>query len=157
MKLGADITGLAGLVEELGALADEGSDLREIKQESVSAFANVERAWFESEGDRGWQPLTRGYAQRKERRYGVKGLLRASDALYRALTDPNSIGLHDSHDEIVFEVTGQTGQIGFYHQVGTRYMPARPPLAPEEKFDKLAEILTEHLEAISRKHNLPMS
>jgi hypothetical protein len=50
----------------------------------------------------------------------------------------------------VFEVVGEAGRVGRFHQYGTRLMPARPPLAPAERFDRIADLLDRQIVAVGR-------
>jgi hypothetical protein len=88
-------------------------------------FYRQETAWFASEP---WTPLSPEYAERKRKEFGSKPLLRATDALFKSLTQEGAEGnIHQVND-----LGAQFGSNDFkakLHSTGTSRMPAREPLA----------------------------
>jgi len=99
-------------------------------------FYREETAWFASEP---WKPLSSAYAEQKRKRFGNKPLLRATDALFKSLTQEGSAGsIHRISD-----LGAQLGSSDFKARLlaaGTSRMPARDPLAePEvERYETIA-------------------
>jgi len=78
--------------------------------------------------DAPWEPLSPRYAEQKQKEFGGKPLLRATDDLFKSLTQQGAPGnIHDIRP--LGAVFGSSDfKVGF-HQSGTAIMPARPPLA----------------------------
>jgi phage gpG-like protein len=73
-----------------------------------------------------WAALSDEYAERKLQLFGAKPTLRATDALFRSLTEPDA-------PDSVYRIKEQSAEFGssnpvaLLHQSGTSRMPARPP------------------------------
>jgi phage gpG-like protein len=95
-----------------------------------------------------WAPLSPAYEKAKRKKYGSKPLLRASDALFKSLTQQGAAGnVHRISDrEAEF---GSSDPKAVFHEFGTGRMPARPPLA-EPDIDQYETIAGKYLEEIMR-------
>lgn len=86
-----------------------------------------------------WKPLSPAYAPQKARRFPGKGMLRATDTLFKSLTEQGAAGnvSRINNQEAEF---GSNIDYGLFHQFGTSRMPARPPLAEPEidRYDTIA-------------------
>lgn len=93
-------------------------------------FREIEREQFFTSGHGKWAPLTRPYEAWKEREFPFSPLMRATDALYRSLTQ-------DGADGAVYEATDTSLTLGssvtskkgrpypVYHQEGAGRNPER--------------------------------
>lgn len=116
------------------------SVLRPMYETFAEEFYKEEEELFATEP---WEPLSDAYAISKAEQFGGKPLLRATDALYKSLTQPNapgSIYIVDDTDAVF----GSSDPKAILHQTGTRNMPARPPRA-EPKMDTYRTLAGEYL------------
>lgn len=93
-----------------------------------------------------WTPLSPAYAERKRKEFGNKPILRATDVLFKSLTQQGVAGnIHRVED-----MTAEFGSNDFkamFHQSGTSRMPARPPLAAPDvdRYESLASVYLEEM------------
>lgn len=123
---------LSGLVRIDNAL----SSLRPLFELFGKEFYLQETAWFASEP---WVGLSLAYAARKQREFGGKPILRATDVLFKSLTEQGAAGnIHQ-----VSDLSAEFGTSDFkasLHRTGTSRMPARDPFAPLDisKYEAIA-------------------
>mgnify|MGYP003136546215 FL=1 len=91
---------------------------------------------FKSEGAatgnrRKWAPLSPAYAIQKAREFPGRPILVRTGALRSALTGGSGSRVRKTKKTLTVGAKGEQARIGTYHQLGTAYMPARPPI----KFD----------------------
>lgn len=97
---------------------------------------------FESEGSatgdrRAWVPLSPRYAARKAREFPGRPILVRTAALRSALTSGGSGSrVRKSRRSLEVGARGEQARIGEYHQTGTAYMPARPPVKYDPRIVK---------------------
>lgn len=135
------ISALKGLLERL-------RDLRPAWRQIVVYMRRATLLHFASEGGRGgaqWAPLTPRYAAQKEKVFPGQPIMRASDQLFRSLTDQTA----DSVVEIEAQALtyGTSLPYGRYHQRGEGYNPQRKILVvTQEDRRQLKKIVRAHLE-----------
>lgn len=80
-----------------------------------------------------WKPLTPAYAKRKRAQYGDKPILRATDRLWRSLTQKAS-------DGNVHRISDDSAEFGSAVPYGVFHHESRPPLAEpdEERYATIA-------------------
>lgn len=90
-----------------------------------------------------WAPLSPAYAARKQRLFGSKPILRATDALFDSLTKQGATGnIHRiSAKEAEF---GSSDFKAMLHHVGAGRLPVRSPLA-EPNVEEYATIAGEYM------------
>lgn len=130
--------GLMNLERELGLLRPLWEDFgREFYRQETTHFANEP-----------WAPLSPAYAERKREIFGDKPILRATDVLFKSLTQEGAEGnIHRVND-----LNAEFGSNDFkamLHFTGTSRMPARDPLA-EPDVDRYVTIAGGHLEQVIR-------
>lgn len=132
-----EIAGEARLSIAISRMTRAVDDLRPFGPAFKSAFEEVERQQFGSTGAAGrsgaWAQLTEPYATRKRAKWGSKPILRASDALMKALTGQGGNTLLISEPHLLG--LGTTLGYGIYHQTGTARMVARQPISIGPKQD----------------------
>lgn len=74
-----------------------------------------------------WTPLSESYAEQKAREFGDKPTMRATDVLYKSLTEEGAPGNVNRVDEDSAEF-GSSNPLAKIHQAGTDVLPARPVL-----------------------------
>lgn len=127
MNIKFTVEGVELLNRSFGRVNTRLSDLRPIWNNVQREFWKIENEQFASQGAKGaggaWKPLTRPYAIQKAKRYGVKTILRASDALYHSLTGEtgDTILLKDKQE---FGI-GTSLPYAPYHQRGGGRLPKR--------------------------------
>ena len=122
---------LAGLDRVLSGLAridNALSSLRPLFELFGKEFYSQEVAWFASEP---WVGLTPAYAARKQQRFGSKPLLRATDALFKSLTEQGAAGNIHHVSDLAAEFGTSDFKAGL-HRTGTSRMPVRDPFAPPD-------------------------
>lgn len=136
MDVRSEISNLAQVNAQLVQLAASVESLRPLWERFGEEFYAQEVALFNAAP---WAPLSESYAREKQKRFGSKSLLRATDVLFRSLTEQGAEGnIHQIRD-----LGAEFGSSDFkaaLHQSGTSVMPARPPLAdPDvEKYETIA-------------------
>lgn len=86
-----------------------------------------------------WKPLSAAYAKRKQEKFGDKPILRATDTLYRSLTEKGAAGN-------IHRVTDSEADYGSVVPYGVFHVDTRNPMAEpdEERYGTLAgEYVTE--------------
>ena len=122
---------VVGLDQVLGGLAriDSAlSSLRPFFELLGKEFYSQETTWFASEP---WVGLTPAYAARKQQQFGSKPLLRATDALFKSLTEQGTAGNIHHVSDLAAEFGTSDFKAGL-HRTGTSRMPARDPFAPPD-------------------------
>lgn len=110
--------------------------LRPLWERFGKEFYRQETAWFASEP---WTPLSPAYAEQKRKQFGSKPLLRATDALFKSLTQEGAEGnIHEVSD--LGAKFGSNDFKAMFHRTGTSRMPKRDPLAePDvERYETIA-------------------
>lgn len=117
--------------------------LRPLWERFGGEFYRQETVWFASEP---WTPLSPAYAEQKQKKFGNKPLLRATDALFKSLTQEGAEGnVHQVND-----LGAKFGSSDFkarLHSTGTSRMPAREPLA-EPQIDRYETIAGQYIAEI---------
>lgn len=134
-----DITNLRQVDAKLARLDSEIQVLRPLWERFGKEFYAEEAALFEREP---WVPLSPTYAEQKRETFGDKPILRATDALFRSLTQQGATGNVHRVDDMQAEF-GTSDFKAILHQFGTSRMPARPPLA-EPDIDRYETIAGEY-------------
>lgn len=123
--------------------------LRSLWERFGEEFYTQETSLFNSQP---WAPLSPAYAERKRQTVGDKPILRATDALYKSLTQQGATGnIHRVND-----LDAEFGSDDFkaiLHFTGTSKMPARDPLA-EPDVDRYLTIAGEHLDQMVKNARL---
>jgi len=137
IKLTIALPGLQPLSVALSRLRTDISDWTTFWTQRFAPFfyQNVLQDFVLEGGQSGesWAPLSPGYAAWKQRVAPGAGLLVRTGLLKSSLTRPDG-------PESVYRVTPTSLEIGtsvsyaMYHQMGTRRMPARPPMRVNEAF-----------------------
>lgn len=129
--------GLEGLPELLAQFAGVEAGMLDLRQLGAwkgvaSEFRKVERELFASEGASGrsgkWKALKPKYAAQKRKRWGDKGILQASGAMFRSLTSEG--GDHVFRESAQEMVIGTRDAKAGYHYRGNRNLPQRKPIDP---------------------------
>lgn len=138
--LSVALTGLERVDAGLGQIGDRVDDLRPLFELYGEEFYRQETEWFDAEP---WVPLSPAYAVQKQKIYGDKPLLRATDVLFKSFTERGAAGnIHRvSATEAEF---GSSDFKAIFHQLGTARMPARPPRA-EPEVGKYQDIAVEYM------------
>lgn len=129
-QVNAGLSTIGGELENLKPLWELLGD--EVRAEETQLFAEAP-----------WTPLSETYAQQKAREFGSKPTLRATDVLYKSLTQENAA-------YNVNRITDEGAEFGSsyflakIHQAGTDTMPARQVIV-EIPEDKAATLAGEHL------------
>lgn len=135
-----DWTGLDRFFAGLMRIDRELASLRPLWELCGREFYSQEIAWFASEP---WVGLSAGYAKRKQEQFGSKPLLRATDVLFKSLTQQGAGGnIHQVDDLGAMFGTGDFKAP--FHHTGTSRMPARDPFAPPD-IDRYETIAGEYL------------
>jgi hypothetical protein len=109
------------------------SDLRPVWNIWEEDIRQMSTQQFFSEGSRGsggWAPLKDSTVEYKASHGLRPEILRATDALFEAMTSPSSpdIMVMKESDEMLWRVVGEPGDYGPYHMSGTSKMAQRRPL-----------------------------
>jgi len=119
---------------------DEVKDFgRHVFPRLVPVFEAAEGRQFEGQGQGPfaghWAALSEQYAKWKAKKYPGKPLLRRTDSLFEALTSSTSplASREWSASEFAFGTVGL--EYADHHQVGTEFMPARPPFDFDTEFE----------------------
>jgi phage gpG-like protein len=119
-----EVDGEAQVSLAIGRMIRAVDDMRPFAPAFQSAFRNVELQQFAGAGvgpGGKWAALSEPYATRKRARWGNKPILRASDALYAALTGDSSLMVAEPR----LLVFGTATDYGMYHQRGGGSLPRR--------------------------------
>lgn len=126
-----EIVGLDRALSGFGQLDEKLTKLKPLMQRFAKEFYSEEKSLFDAAP---WKPLSPAYAERKRKKYGDKPILRATDRLWRSLTEEGTEGnIHRIRDDGAD--LGSGVPYGIFHQY------SRPPIAePDEgKYTSLAE------------------
>lgn len=97
-----------------------------------------------------WPPLAPSTIRQKQARgFGDKGILRATDTLFRSLIEKGASG----SVERIFDLSAEFGtsdEKAAFHQFGTSRMPARPPMI-EPDVNKYTGLASDHFREIIEK------
>lgn len=111
-------------------------------EEIAQGLSAAEQAWFTSEGEGSWQPLSLEYAERKASEWPGQPILVASGELRDWLTNPAK-AMRISSPETMQWINDRSTPDGRWnlaelHRDGTDKMPARDPVVSREKLDAIA-------------------
>lgn len=124
IPVNAQYVGLDRLNKGLSVISAGVSDLRPFFEVVGDEERAAETRLF---AEAPWTPLSESYAEQKAKEFGRKPLLRASDALYKSLTEENAPGNVNRVSETSAEF-GSSNVLAKIHQAGTDTLPARPIL-----------------------------
>lgn len=149
------IQGTDRLLNSLERLDLSFKDFRPLFNEASRLVYEFEKDAFASEGSTSkvgrWKPLTRAYAQWKEKKAPGKPILELTGTLKRSLTRPNARGSvrRVTEDELTI---GTSIPYGIFHQTGTRKMVARPPFAQTKQQERqIVKILRDGIAAFVKR------
>lgn len=146
IEWGIEIVNLPQVDAKLAALDREIGTLKPLWERFGKEFYSQEVSLFEAQP---WAPLSPAYAAKKREQFGDKGILRATDALFRSLTEQGATGNIHRVNDLDAEF-GSNDPKAMFHFTGTSRMPSRDPLA-EPDVDKYETIAGEYLgEIVSR-------
>ena len=131
--------GLLNIERELGLL-------KPLWQQFGSEFYRQETDHFAVEP---WVALSPSYAEWKRQEFGDKPILRATDALFRSLTQEGAEGNVHRVNDLDAEF-GSSDFKAMLHFKGTAIMPARNPMA-DPNIDRYTTIAGEYLDGLVRK------
>jgi len=154
VKFSFEVDGKVEFKRSFNRFEKQIDDLRFVWDSVYRWFLERNREQFAKEGSTGesgaWQPLSRRYAEWKQKHFPFKKILRRTDRLYRSLIAKG--------DENVFNPQPQFVELGtvvpyaVFHQRGTKKMPARPLISWTEKDRvKLMKVIQKELVAAIRK------
>jgi Phage virion morphogenesis family len=139
LRFSFSVPGVESLTVDLSRFANEITDYRPFWS---GPFLDVWRPWmiqaFQTQGSStgpAWAPLSPRYAAWRERHgYGGQGILVRSGQLSSSLINPerSALGIFESAPSSLR--LGSRRQGALFHQLGTRRMPARPPIRPTPEF-----------------------
>lgn len=92
--------GVPEAVTDLRALAERGSDIRRVSEQVRSVYRRSNERRFD--GSAGWAGLAESTRERKTREGLDSRPMRATGALYRALTEPRASGQVDEREPTEF-------------------------------------------------------
>lgn len=141
-----DIINLPQVDTQFAALDRGIGTLKPLWERFGNEFYQQEVSLFDAQP---WTPLSPAYAAKKQEIYGDKPILRATDALFRSLTEQGATGNIHRINDLDAEF-GSNDPKAMFHSKGTSRMPARDPLA-EPDVDKYETIAGEYLEEIVSK------
>lgn len=142
----ADIVNLPQVDAKFGALDREIGTLKPLWERFGKEFYSQEVSLFDAQP---WTPLSPAYAARKRELYGDKPILRATDALFRSLTQQGATGNIHRVNDLDAEF-GSHDPKAMFHFTGTSRMPARNPLA-EPDVDRYETIAGQYLGEIVQR------
>jgi len=123
----------AGHVEHvLLGIRDRALDGTPVLAVILEDMRQLEAQLFETEGYGEWAPLAQSTLERKAEQGYPPKILQATEWLMDSLTGSAAAGGHVEHileDELIY---GTTVPYAVFHQMGTRFMPARPPVDVRE-------------------------
>lgn len=117
--------GTAKAVSDLAKLGERGSDIRRVSEKVRSVYRKAEERTFDQSGP-GWPPLADTTRDRKLREGLDPRPLRATGALYRALTAARAAGQIDIREPTEFRF-GTTLPYARFHDSGEG-VPQRKPI-----------------------------
>lgn len=135
-----EFSGMAQMQAGLGSIDSRLNSLRPLWERFGQEFYEEERQLFESEP---WTPLSPAYALRKQKIFGSKSILRATDALFNSLTKQGATGnIHRiTDDEAQF---GSSDFKAMLHHTGAGRLPRRSPFA-KPNAERYANIASEYM------------
>ena len=108
-------------------------DWRPLWPKLIKLFHNVESSQFSEEGSAGrsgaWPQLTPRYAAWKQKHWPGRKILQRTGTLRRSLATLNAPGSIEDASSSFCLVLGTFVPYAIYHQQGTKYMQARPPVS----------------------------
>jgi phage gpG-like protein len=123
-----EIEGVPEIKHVLMGVRDRALDGAPVLSLILDDMRRLEIALFGSEGYGEWAPLAESTLERKAEEGYPPNILQATEQLMDSLTGNLAAAGHVEHitpEEILY---GTTVPWAIYHQYGTRYMPARPPV-----------------------------
>jgi hypothetical protein len=130
ITLGLDVIGLERVYSALDGLTEGVSDLRPFWEKASEHRYEEERDLF---AEAPWKPLTPAYAKWKQKRFGDKPILRATDTLFRSLTQRDAEGS-------VYRIDDSGAEFGSSVFYGHYHVPTRDPMADPDvrEYENLA-------------------
>lgn len=113
-----EITGLPQLERAFTEVQKRLENLKPLWDRFASEFYSQEVALFASQP---WKPLSPAYTAAKQKKYGDKPILRATDTLYHSLTQKNAEGS-------VYRTEDQSAEFGSSVPYGVFHAETRPPI-----------------------------
>lgn len=145
IEFGIETVNLSQVDAKFAALDRGIETLKPLWERFGKEFYSQETALFEAQP---WAPLSPAYAAKKQETYGDKTILRATDALFRSLTEQGATGNIHRVNDLDAEF-GSSDFKAMLHFKGTSRMPARDPLA-EPNVDRYETIAGSYVEEIVR-------
>ncbi len=140
-----DLFGDTQLLRTIDRRLDYVSDMRPAWRELRRLFLVAERRQFATQGawgSGGWAPLSEDYRRWKLRVFPGKTILRATDELYRSLTEGPQIYVERPHEVIM----GSAVRHGRFHQSGGGNLPRRRVLElPESERRGWVKVMQRYL------------
>lgn len=135
MKFTVEVEGTEQLKAEFRGVESTVSDFSPIWKGVQSEFFAIEKEQFNSEGGKGasgnWQALSPAYREIKQKRYGSKPILRATDRLFKSLTGETDDSIAQfGKTEAAF---GTRLPYARRHQGGGGRLPRREPISLSDK------------------------
>lgn len=127
MELSIAVDGEDRLVQTLMRFTERSADLSEPLDAMGDILARRQKQEFSAGGlaNGKWAPLSPKYAAWKARNFPGAGILERTGTLKQSLTE-RPFGVDEVSTHVA--VFGTAVSYAKYHQDGTPYMPARPPL-----------------------------
>lgn len=105
-------------------------------------LAAAETAWFQSEGEGSWAPLSASYAEKKGMEFPGQPLLVREGDLLEWMSNP-SMAAKITAPDVLQWVNGRSTPDGRWniaelHRDGTGRMPARSPVLPLDRLKEIA-------------------
>lgn len=130
MNTTIEIIGVPGSLTAFLKLEEKMTRLKPLLEIFGGEFYREEKGLFAQQP---WKPLSPEYAKRKAEKYGDKPILRATDTLWRSLTEKGTAGN-------VHRVTDDGAEFGSAVPYGVFHVETRNPMAEpdEERYATLA-------------------
>jgi phage gpG-like protein len=130
LAISVEVTGEKKTERHLLGIGARVMDARPVLGAIAEQMRAAEQARFEAEGYGAWPPLKPSTVAYKAAQGLNPMILQATEALRRSLTEKGLDNIEFiGHDELIF---GTADPKAIYHQYGTRFMPARPPVHFDE-------------------------
>lgn len=115
--------GIQRATQHLGDVSKRAGDIKKASFRVRTIYRQAEEKRFQTRGGGSWPPLKESTRESKARHNSDPRLMRASNALYRALTSPRARGQIDERDTDEFRF-GTTIPYARFHDTG-KGVPAR--------------------------------
>lgn len=145
IELHVDIVNLPQVDARFAALDRGIATLKPLWERFGKEFYAQEVSLFDAQP---WAPLSSAYAAKKREQFGDKPILRATDDLFKSLTQQGSTGNIHRVNDLDAEF-GSSDPKAMFHFTGTSRMPARDPLA-EPDVDRYETIAGGYVDEMMR-------